>query len=73
MHKQRRQGEFQTTTHWNLIARSMTASLPVIAQQYSSAMFVSMRCLSRMEKFGSRFNFFHSFSNFSKLPCLKLR
>jgi hypothetical protein len=35
----------------------MTASPPVIAQQYSSAMFVSMRCRSRMEKFSSRFNF----------------
>jgi hypothetical protein len=36
----------------------MTASLPVIAQQYSSAMIVSMHCRSRMEKFGSRFSFF---------------
>jgi len=58
MYKQRRPGEIQTPTHWNLIARSMAASPPVIAQQYSSAMFVSMHCRSRMEKFGSRFNFF---------------
>jgi hypothetical protein len=36
----------------------MTASPPVIAQQYSSAMFVSMRCHSRMGKFGSPFNLF---------------
>jgi hypothetical protein len=57
MYKKRRPGEIQTPTHWNLIARSMTASPPVIAQQYSSAMFVSTRCRSRMEKFGSRFIF----------------
>jgi hypothetical protein len=58
MYKQRRPGEIQTPTQWNLIARSMTAPPPVIAQQYSSAMLVSMRCRSRMEKFGSRFKFF---------------
>jgi hypothetical protein len=57
MYKQRRPGEIQTPTHWNLIARRMTASPPIMAQQYSSAMFVSVRCRSRMEKFGSRFNF----------------
>jgi hypothetical protein len=58
MYKQGRPGEIQTPTHWNLIARSITPSPPVIAQQYYSVIFVSMRFHSRMEKFGSRFNFF---------------
>jgi hypothetical protein len=61
MYKQRRPGEIQTPTHWNLVACRMIASPPLIAQQYSSAMFLSVRCRSGMEKFGSRFNFFFLF------------
>jgi hypothetical protein len=40
----------------NLIGSSKTAPAAcVIAQQYSSAIFVSRRFLSRKEKFGTRF------------------
>jgi Na+(H+)/acetate symporter ActP len=43
-------------THWNLIARSMNApSVCVIAQQYTSATFISLRFHSRKVKFGARF------------------
>jgi hypothetical protein len=48
--------EIQIPTHWNLIGRSITSSTPyVIAQQYSSATFVSLRFHSLKQKFGSRF------------------
>jgi hypothetical protein len=40
--------EIQTSTHWSLIGRSMTAPHAcVIAQQYSSTTFVSLRFHSR--------------------------
>jgi hypothetical protein len=43
----------QTPAHGNLISRSMTAPAAcVIAQQYSSTL-VSLRFLSRKEKFGA--------------------
>jgi hypothetical protein len=50
----------QTPSHWNLIVRSMTSPPPVIAQQYSSATFVSLCSHSRTEKFGAHvFNFLY--------------
>jgi len=39
--------EIQTSIHWNLIGRRMTAPPHVIAQQYSSATLVSRRFDSR--------------------------
>jgi hypothetical protein len=41
--------------HWNLIDRSTTAPPPVIAQQYSSASFVSLCFHSRKEKWRHAF------------------
>jgi hypothetical protein len=45
--------EIQTPAHWNLIGRSVTAPQPVIAQRYSSAIFVTLRFLSVREEFGA--------------------
>jgi hypothetical protein len=47
------QVEIQSPTHRNLIGLSMTAPLPVIAHQCSSANFVSISFQSREEKFGT--------------------
>ena len=45
--------EIQTRRHWNLICRSTISPPPeVVAQQYSSTTFVSLRFHSRKEKFG---------------------
>ena len=46
--------EIRAPAHWNLIGHTMTASPPVIAQQYSSATFFQLRFYSRREKFGLR-------------------
>jgi hypothetical protein len=41
-----------TPTHWNLIGRRIIVLIPcVIAQQYASAIFISLRVHSRKEKF----------------------
>ena len=49
--------EIQTSAHWDLIDSSMTAPTPVvIAQQYSSASFVSLRFLSCKEELGAHSN-----------------
>jgi len=53
----------RTPTHWNLIRRSITplyrsitpSTVSVIAQQYSSATFVSPSLHSRKEKFPRAF------------------
>jgi hypothetical protein len=50
--------EIRTPTQCNLIGRSMTAPPPVIAQQFSSATFLSSRFHSGNEKFGVRFKNF---------------
>jgi hypothetical protein len=48
--------EIETPTHGNLMIRSMTVfAAGVIAQQYSSATFVSLCFHSRKDKFGPRF------------------
>jgi hypothetical protein len=47
--------EIQTPTHQNLISSNTTATPPVIAQQYSSAIFVSLRLHSLKVKFCVRF------------------
>jgi hypothetical protein len=44
--------KIQAQTHYNFIGRSMTFLPPVIAQQYSSAIFVSLCFYSCKEKFG---------------------
>jgi hypothetical protein len=45
--------EIQTPVHRNLIGRSMTAPPScVIAQQYSSASYISLHFYSHWEKFG---------------------
>jgi hypothetical protein len=44
--------EIQTPGHWHLTGRPDTC---VIAQQYSSATFVSLHFHSRKEEFGARF------------------
>jgi hypothetical protein len=43
MYVQGSPGETQTPTHLNLIGRNMTSPKPVIAQQYFSATFGSLR------------------------------
>jgi hypothetical protein len=45
--------EIQIRTSWCLIGRSLTTPPCVIAQQYSSATFVSLRFHSRYQKFGA--------------------
>jgi hypothetical protein len=47
--------KIQIPAHWNLIGRSLSAPLPVIAQQYSSATFVSLRFHSGKAKSGAHF------------------
>ena len=47
--------EIQIAAHSNLIGRIMTAPMAVIAQQYSSATFVSLRLYSRKENFDTLF------------------
>jgi len=59
--------EIQNPAHWNLIGSSMTAhDSCVIAQQYSSAIIVSLRCHPRNEKFGENlkkcYQFIYCFS-----------
>jgi hypothetical protein len=45
--------EIKTPTQWNLIGRSMTAPAAcVIAPQYSSSTFVSLRSHSRKQNIG---------------------
>jgi hypothetical protein len=52
----------------------MTASPPVIAQQYSFATVVPLRFHSRNETFSARFqNVFLDFLTSKELPNLKLR
>ena len=58
-------------THLNCIGRNMTAPPSVIAQQYSSATFVSLRFHSRMEKLGARLR--HVTSGILSLLFKKLR
>jgi hypothetical protein len=53
MYDKNRPAEIQTQTHWNLIGSSMTASPSVIAQQYSSATFPSLRVHSLKAKFSA--------------------
>jgi hypothetical protein len=51
-----RTGEIQNPTHWHLLARSMTHPVTcVIAQQYSSHKFNSLRFNSRKAKYNGRF------------------
>jgi hypothetical protein len=45
--------QLQAQTHCNVVFRSMTVSPPVIAQQYSSAIDVSMAFGSTKFKFGA--------------------
>jgi hypothetical protein len=46
--------QLQVKTHCKLVCRSMTVSPPVIAQQYSSAIYVSLAFGSTNFKFGAR-------------------
>ena len=51
--------ENQTANYWNLVGSSMTARLScVIAQQHSSAIFVTFRFLFGKKKFGAYFKKF---------------
>jgi hypothetical protein len=62
----------RASTHWNLIGRSINAPPSVIAQQYSSATFVSPCFQSRKEKLSVRWKsaiFFY----FKKYVHTKLR
>jgi hypothetical protein len=68
--------EIQTSAHMDLINSSMTAPTPlVIAQQYSSASFVSLRFLSCKEELGAHSNnpTVFSFTLFFNCGSLKLR
>jgi hypothetical protein len=48
--------ENQTANYWNLVSSSMTVRPTcVVAQQYSSAIFVTFRFLLGKKKFGADF------------------
>jgi hypothetical protein len=56
MYTQESTVEIQSTTNWNQIGHSMTCPANrVIAQQYSSATFISLRFHFCKETFGARF------------------
>jgi len=65
--------EIQFPTQWTMISRRMTAGACVIAQQYSSVTFVSLRCHCSTEICGALKKYYPNSVTFLKSVSLKLR